>query len=52
MKSKQLISKYLNTEKQNFESSVCKRVKVAQVDLLAHLSSGEHSGHWASCFKF
>ena len=45
----------LNAVKQNFESTKCsknsewKRVKVAEVDLLAHLSSGERSGLWASC---
>ena len=44
--------------KQNFESttffkgSECKRVKVAEVDLLVHLSSSERSGTWASCFDF
>ena len=43
----------LNAEKQNFEStncfkgSECKRFKVAEVDLLAYLSSDEHSGPWA-----
>ena len=48
----------LNTVKQNFESTECfkgsgsKRLKVAEVDLLAHLSSGERTGAWASCFYF
>ena len=40
----------LNAVKQKFEGtkyfkgSACKRVEAAKVDLLAHLSFGEHSG--------
>ena len=51
----------LNAVKQNFESykvflrvlnAKLKRVKVAKVDLLAHMSSGELSGPWASCYCY
>ena len=34
-----------------FKGSECKRVKVAEVGVLAHLSSGERSGPLASCFE-
>ena len=46
----------LNAVKQNFESTKCfkssenKGVRIAEVDLLTRLSSGECSGPWASCF--
>ena len=47
MKSKQLVSYFIlknKTLKVQSASSECKRVKVAEMDLLAHLSSGECSG--------
>ena len=31
-------------------SSECKKVMVAEADLLAYLSCGELSGPWASCY--